>query len=402
MSHSTMPKNSNAANAESAVNATQSSNAGNATKLDNKTHLLQKYLDLPQPENEIQVQYIWIDRSGEELCSKTKTLSFVPKRPSELSPWILENSSMFQAHFSDPVKEDIYLYPVAIYNDPFRPGNNNKLVLCDTYYSDDTPTKTNNRCRANQAMESVKDQEPWFGIKQKYTFLDFNGKALLCSSRKHKSMEYDCGIGANKVIGREIVEAHYRACLYAGVKLAGTKAMVKPSQWEFQVGPCTGIKAGDDLWIARFILHRIAEEFGVITNLDPKTNPMQLRLWWEEDSLARDASADTNFSTKAMRGENGIAEIEKAVDKLSKQHLRHIQAYDPRGGKNSERRLNNRYEPSKIRYFSAEVGNRDASIRIPRRVANENKGYLQDMRPSSNCDPYSVCDALVRTCVLNE
>ncbi|TGZ53544.1 Glutamine synthetase, partial [Temnothorax longispinosus] len=220
MSHSTMPKNSNAANAESAVNATQSSNAANATKLDNKTHLLQKYLDLPQPENEIQVQYIWIDGSGEELCSKTKTLSFVPKRPSELSPWILENSSMFQAHFSDPVKEDIYLYPVAIYNDPFRPGNNNKLVLCDTYYSDDTPTKTNNRCRANQAMESVKDQEPWFGIKQKYTLLDFNGKALLCSSRKHKSMEYDCGVGANKVIGREIVEAHYRACLYAGVKLA--------------------------------------------------------------------------------------------------------------------------------------------------------------------------------------
>ena len=36
-----------------------------------------------------------------------------------------------------------------------------------------------------------------------------------------------------------------------------------PAQWEFQVGPCVGVSAGDDLWMARFLLHRIAEEFGV-------------------------------------------------------------------------------------------------------------------------------------------
>ena len=35
-----------------------------------------------------------------------------------------------------------------------------------------------------------------------------------------------------------------------------------PAQWEFQVGPCEGIEMGDHLWLARFLLHRVAEEFG--------------------------------------------------------------------------------------------------------------------------------------------
>ena len=30
---------------------------------------------------------------------------------------------------------------------------------------------------------------------------------------------YYCGVGAGRVYGRDIVEAHYRACLYAGIRL---------------------------------------------------------------------------------------------------------------------------------------------------------------------------------------
>ena len=83
-------------------------------------------------------------------------------------------------------------------------------------------------------------------------------------------------MGANRVYGRDIVEAHYRTCLYSGVNISGTNAEVMPAQWEFQVGPCEGIEMGDDLWIARFLLHRVAEDFGVVVSMDPK--PMQVRL----------------------------------------------------------------------------------------------------------------------------
>ena len=72
------------------------------------------------------------------------------------------------------------------------------------------------------------------------------------------------------------MEAHYRACLYAGVNISGTNAEVMPAQWEFQVGPCEGINMGDDLWLARFLLHRTAEDFGVVVSMDPK--PMKVKI----------------------------------------------------------------------------------------------------------------------------
>ena len=260
-------------------------------------------------------------------------------------------------------------------------------------------------------MEKAADQHPWFGIEQEYTLLDQDQHPFGWPKNGFPGPQgpYYCGVGADKVYGRDIVEAHYRACLYAGIRVSGTNAEVMPAQWEYQVGPSEGIDMGDDLWISRYLLCRVAEDFGVVVSFDPK--PMQGD--WNG------AGAHCNFSTEAMRRPGGMKVIEAAIDSLSRHHKRHIMAYDPNEGKDNERRLTGLHETSSIHDFSAGVANRGSSIRIPRDVAEQGYGYLEDRRPSSNCDPYSVLfsathntdtdniiiqvtEVIVRTVCLNE
>jgi glutamine synthetase len=51
--------------------------------------------------------------------------------------WNYDGSSTYQAEGSN---SDTFLNPVAVYKDPFRPGGNNTLVLCDTYKHNKEPT----------------------------------------------------------------------------------------------------------------------------------------------------------------------------------------------------------------------------------------------------------------------
>lgn len=348
------------------------------------------YMTLAQPDDGVQVMYVWIDGSGENLRCKTKTVDFVPKAAEELPIWNFDGSSTEQAEGSN---SDVYLYPVALFKCPFRRGNN-KIVLCETYKYNRTPAETNYRHTCRQVMQTAKNSHPWFGIEQEYTLLDRDGRPLGWPKLGFPGPQgpYYCGVGADKVFGRDILEAHYRACLYAGVKIAGTNAEVMPAQWEFQVGPCEGVEMGDHLWMARFLLHRVAEDFGVVVSMDPKPMPGD----WNG------AGAHCNYSTEPMRKPGGLKLIEEAIEKLSQQHERHIRAYDPRGGRDNARRLTGRHETSNIHDFSAGVANRGASVRIPRQVAEEGYGYMEDRRPASNCDPYRVTEQIVRTTVLDE
>merc|ERR1711892_536600 len=351
--------------------------------------VLDRYRDLPQGQM-VQALYIWIDGTGEGLRSKTRTLDQKPESLKELPIWNYDGSSTYQAEGSN---SDTYLYPVKMYPDPFRRGDN-LLVLCETYKYNKEPTDTNQRKLCLEAMEKAKYQHPWLGIEQEYTLLDQDSHPFGWPKNGFPGPQgpYYCGVGAGRVYGRDIVEAHYRCCLYAGIRISGTNAEVMPAQWEFQVGPTEGIDMGDDLWVSRYLLQRVAEDFGVVVSFDPK--PM-VGDW-------NGAGAHTNFSTDAMRKEGGMKAIEAAIERMAKHQVRHIKAYDPKEGKDNGRRLTGAHETSSIHDFSAGVANRGCSIRIPREVAEQGYGYLEDRRPSSNCDPYSVTRVVVQTICLKE
>jgi glutamine synthetase len=346
-----------------------------------------KYMALPS-HNIIQAEYVWIDGSGEHLRSKTRSLTALPKKVEDFPIWNFDGSSTNQASGAD---SDVFLKPVAVYKDPFRLGDH-KIVLCETLDNKMRPHASNHRYKCAQSMESVKQEHIWFGMEQEYTLLDADGHPFGWPKAGYPGPQgpYYCGVGADKVYGRDIVESHYRACIYAGVQISGTNAEVMPGQWEFQVGPCEGIAMGDQLWIARFLLHRVAEEYGVLISLDPKPIPGD----WNG------AGCHTNVSTEKMRKPGGYAEIISAIEKLSKAHAEHIAYYDPSGGKDNERRLTGAHETASINKFSYGVAHRGSSVRIPRQTQVDGYGYFEDRRPSSNCDPYSVTDAIVRTCCL--
>ncbi|GMS89172.1 hypothetical protein PENTCL1PPCAC_11347, partial [Pristionchus entomophagus] len=331
-----------------------------------------------------QATYIWIDGTGENLRCKTRTMDTAPSAVEQYPIWNYDGSSTGQAVGRD---SDTYLKAVAHYPDPFL-GGQNRLVMCETFDKDMKPTATNHRAKASTVMKQIAHHVPWFGMEQEYLLLDRDGYPLGWPKNGFPAPQgpYYCGVGANKVVGREIIETHYRACLHAGLKIFGTNAEVTPGQWEFQIGCCEGISMGDELWMSRFLLHRVAEQFGVIVTFDPKP-AITMGEW-------NGAGCHTNFSTSAMRGPGGIKYIE------APKHLEHMRMYDPNGGRDNLKRLTGRHETSSAEKFSWGVANRGCSVRIPRSVAEEGKGYFEDRRPSSNCDPYAVTGMIAQSCLL--
>jgi glutamine synthetase len=160
-----------------------------------------------------------------------------------------------------------------------------------------------------------------------------------------------------------------------------------PGQWEFQVGPCTGIAMGDQLYVARYLLMRVAEEYGLVISYDPKI----FKEW-------NGSGCHTNFSTKTMRaGTGGMKYIDDMMGRFRDKHDLHIKLY----GEGNDLRLTGEHETSSVSKFSYGCGNRAASFRIPTSTMNQDgKGYVEDRRPASNIDPYVVSSIIFDTGVL--
>ncbi len=310
----------------------------------------------------------------------------MPTSPSELPIWNFDGSSTGQAPGHD---SEVLLRPCSIFPDPFR-GAPNVLVMCDCLKPDMTPLEGNTRAPAAAIFDSKLDEEPWYGIEQEFTLMSAGGERPFgwpVGGYPRPQGPYYCSVGVDCALGRLVLEAHMRACVYAGIKVSGLNAEVLPGQWEYQVGPCTGIESGDHMWISRYILHRVAEDFGVGVSFAPKPVSGD----WNG------SGAHTNYSTKAMREEGGYAVIVAAIERLAKKHKEHIECY----GADNDKRLTGHHETASITKFSYGVANRGASVRIPRETERYGKGYFEDRRPAANMDPYVVTSMLFKTTVLD-
>jgi len=209
-----------------------------------------------------QAEYIWIDGTEPTplLRSKTKILKDDVTTPPM---WGFDGSSTEQATGD---KSDCGLKPVFTCPDPIR-GGKNILVLCEVILAQTgEPHPTNTRAACVAAAEKYKSAEMIYGIEQEYTMMRPDGSPLGFPSNGFPAPQgpYYCGVGAGRVVGRQIIEEHTEACMEAGLLIEGTNAEVMPGQWEFQIGAADAITVSDHLTVARWLLHRIAEDYDVV------------------------------------------------------------------------------------------------------------------------------------------
>lgn len=314
-------------------------------------------------------EYIWVDgtQPTAKLRSKTKVIEDGQDPPI----WGFDGSSTNQAPGD---KSDCVLRPVNSFPDPIRKGKN-KLVVAEVLLVNMQPHPTNTRAACEAVAKEVASDDYWFGLEQEYTF--FSGSRPLGfpeAGYPAPQGGYYCGVGADEVFGRPVVEAHLEACLDAGLAISGINAEVMPGQWEFQVGPLSALDVSDQLWVARWLLYRIGEDFGVSATLDPKP----VRGDWNG------AGCHTNFSTKAMRSD--YQPNIDAAEALRERHDLHIANY----GFGIEDRLTGLHETASYKEFNYGLSDRGASVRIPWQVEVDRKGYIEDRRPCANIDPYVV------------
>lgn len=332
-------------------------------------------------------EYIWLGGHS-EFRSKTRVFEGEIRLLEQLPKWNYDGSSTEQAQGTD---SEVILIPRQVFPDPIR-GGNSILVWCETGRPDGSYLYNSQRHWANNIFEQNKEAQPWFGLEQEYFMIDSDTKKPLGYDEKKKQGQFYCSVGTENAFGRELAEEHLHACISAGIKISGINAEVAPGQWEFQIGPCVGIEEGDHLWMARYLLVRLSEKYNVTIDFEPKP----LEGDWNG------SGCHANYSTKEMRegsdGKPGLYFIDNAIEKLSHRHMAHMKMY----GTGNEKRMTGEHETASYDKFSDGVANRGASIRRGNDTVKNGKGYFEDRRPSSNCDPYLVTAMLFKTTVLDD
>ncbi len=329
--------------------------------------------------NKSKLEYIWLDgyTPTQELRSKTKIVKDFDGKLESCPMWSFDGSSTLQAEGNS---SDCLLKPVAIYPDPDR--INGWLVMTEVMNPDGSPHVSNHRAEIDDD-----DNDFWFGFEQEYFLMDTETDLPLGFPRggfPGPQGQYYCSVGGRYTWGRDFVEEHLDICLEAGLNVEGINQEVAPGQWEFQVFAKGAKQAGDQIWVARYLLNRVTEKYGYYIELHPKP----VHGDWNGSGM------HANFSNTTLRTAGSKDVYEKICEAFRPVAEEHIKVY----GAYNDQRLTGLHETQSINEFSFGVSDRGASIRIPIATVESGwKGWLEDRRPASNANPYEVAARIIKT-----
>ncbi|MCB1175461.1 MAG: glutamine synthetase beta-grasp domain-containing protein [Leptospiraceae bacterium] len=326
------------------------------------------------------LEYIWLDgyKPTQTMRGKTLVVSNFDGTVAGAPMWSFDGSSTEQAEGNS---SDCLLKPVFVCKDPTR--KDGYLVMTEVLNPDGTPHESNGRATIDDD-----DEDFWFGFEQEYTLWDLEHHTPLgfpaAGYFPPPQGPFYCSVGAEYAVGREIVEEHLDACIAAGLNIEGINAEVMKGQWEYQIFAKGAKEAGDQIWIARYLMEKIGEKYGVQINLHPKP----VKGDWNGSGM------HANFSNGVMRTSGKEETFIKICEEFGKFIPEHIAVY----GAYNEQRLTGHHETQSIDKFSYGVSDRGASIRIPISTKEDGwKGRLEDRRTASNADPYKVAARIIKT-----
>src|SRR6187401_1367848 len=328
------------------------------------------------------LEYLWLDgyEPVANIRGKTTIKEFdsFPKL-EQLPMWGFDGSSTRQA---EGKSSDCMLKPVAVFPDSTK--KNGVLVMCEVMMPDGkTPHPSNSRATI------LDDPGAWFGFEQEY-FLYKDGAPLgfpKGGGFPPPQGEYYTGVGYDAVgdVAREIVDTHLDLCLDAGINHEGINAEVAKGQWEFQIFGKGSKKAADEMWMARYLMLRLTEAYGI--DIEFHCKPLGDTDW-------NGSGMHANFSTAYMRETGGKEYFEALMQAFEVNRADHIAVYGP----DNHLRLTGKHETASIDTFSYGIADRGASIRVPHSFVNNGyKGYLEDRRPNSQGDPYQIASQILKT-----
>jgi glutamine synthetase len=328
--------------------------------------------------NKSKLEYLWLDgfKPTQSLRGKTKIVEDFSGKLEDCPMWSFDGSSTRQAEGGS---SDCLLKPVAIYPDPVR--RNGFIVMTEVLNADGSPHESNGRATIDDD-----DNDFWFGFEQEYFLWDPETNLPLGFPKDQTPQgQFYCSVGGKNTFGREVMDRHLDICLDAGINVEGTNAEVAAGQWEFQTFAKGAKKAGDEMWVARYLLERLAEEYGLGIEYHPK--PLGPTDW-------NGSGMHANFSNTLLRTCGSKETYEAVCEAFRPVVKEHIDVY----GAYNDQRLTGEHETQSIHEFSYGVSDRGASIRIPIMTVEKGwKGWLEDRRPASNGDPYKIAGRIIKT-----